>query len=192
PKRTSLDVYNVEDETTSELLSQPQHTNYEAYCPLKDAVFPIVNAPYHQPIDEIGIFLEYLKTSRYELLTTFIPEFQQKPRFSAPENQSLREESGKAVERSATAEFWKMTPVEYIAITKEHFWTKRYYELEQRRTMSQKAYLSLIKRRSPWEYWGYSGQSAMDGEPDATTALRRVKKQLLWRSGLRYTDLVEM
>lgn len=193
PRRVSLDIHNVEDETSNELLSQPQYTNYDAYCPLKDAVFPIVNAPYHQPMDETRIFLEYLTTSRYELLTTFIPQhFKSRAKLSGKESDSLQKEWKIAVERSAIAEFWKMTSVEYIAITREHFWTKRYYEIEQRRALSQKEYSSLIQHRGSWEYWGFTKRSEMDGVPDPTTALRLVKKQLLWRSGLLYAELVEM
>ena len=70
PKQATLEVFNVDDETTSELLAQPQHINYQAYCILKDAVYPFT-LPYHQPIDAIRIFLKYMGTSRYELLDTF-------------------------------------------------------------------------------------------------------------------------
>ena len=66
PKQATLETFNVDDETSSELLAQPQHTNYQAYCILKSAVYPFT-LPYHQPIDAIRIFLNYLETSRYEL-----------------------------------------------------------------------------------------------------------------------------
>ena len=70
PKQATLEVFNVDDETTSELLAEPQHINYQAYCILKDAVYPFT-LPYHQPIDAARIFLKYMGTSRYELLDTF-------------------------------------------------------------------------------------------------------------------------
>ena len=70
PKQATLETFNVEDETSSELLAQPQHTNYRAYCTLKNAVYPFT-LPYHQPIDAIRIFLNYLETSRYELQDTY-------------------------------------------------------------------------------------------------------------------------
>ena len=55
---------------SGELLAIPQHVNYEAYCILKSAVYPFT-LPYHQPIDATRIFLNYLGTSRWELLDTF-------------------------------------------------------------------------------------------------------------------------
>jgi hypothetical protein len=69
PKQALLEVFNVEDETSSELLAQPQHINYDAYCTLKSAVYPF-SLPYHQPIDATRIFLKNLGTSRYQLLDT--------------------------------------------------------------------------------------------------------------------------
>jgi Salmonella virulence plasmid 28.1kDa A protein len=70
PKQVTLETFNVEGETTSELLAIPQHVNYDAYCILKSAVYPFT-LPYHQPIDATRIFLDYLKKSRWELLDTF-------------------------------------------------------------------------------------------------------------------------
>jgi hypothetical protein len=69
-RKARLDTFNVEGETTSELLAEPQHTNYQAYCILKSAVYPFT-LPYHQPIDATRIFLKYLGTSRYELLDVY-------------------------------------------------------------------------------------------------------------------------
>ena len=62
--------YNVEDETSGELLSQPQHTEYKAYEILKDKVYPFTLL-YHQPIDAARIYLNSLGTSRYALIDTF-------------------------------------------------------------------------------------------------------------------------
>src|SRR5205807_3963049 len=70
PKQALLELFNVEDETSSELLAQPQHINYDAYCTLKSAVYPFT-LPYHQPIDATRIFLKNLGTSRYQLLDTY-------------------------------------------------------------------------------------------------------------------------
>lgn len=65
-----LKPFNVEDETSSELLAEPQHTEYQAYCILKSEVYP-PSLPYHQPIDAERIYLKHLDTSRYELIKTF-------------------------------------------------------------------------------------------------------------------------
>ena len=45
-----LKPFNVADETSGELLAEPQHTEYQAYCILKKEVYPFT-LPYHQPID---------------------------------------------------------------------------------------------------------------------------------------------
>jgi hypothetical protein len=39
--------FNVDDETSGELLAEPQHTEYKAYCILKNEVYPFT-LPYHQ------------------------------------------------------------------------------------------------------------------------------------------------
>jgi hypothetical protein len=70
PKQLKLDVFNVMGETTSELLAQPQHVNYQAYCLLKDAPYPFT-LPYHQAVDVARIWLEYFGSSRAEILDVF-------------------------------------------------------------------------------------------------------------------------
>ena len=41
PKQVTLETFNVEGETTSELLAIPQHVNYDAYCILKERGLPV-------------------------------------------------------------------------------------------------------------------------------------------------------
>ncbi len=70
-RQAALEAFNIVDETTEELLAQPQHTNYAAFCVLKnERVFPFT-LPFHQPIEEARLILKYLGTSRYEVLDTF-------------------------------------------------------------------------------------------------------------------------
>lgn len=194
PKWATIDVYNVEDETSSELLAQPQHTNYHAYCIIKDAVFPIVNAPYHQAIDEARIFLEYLKTSRYELLSTFQPRYIHNSRWNDSENQALETQHQRTLDRAAAAEFWSMTHIDYIAITRNSYWPIEFWEIVKRQpNITVEDYYSHIGRKKPWEYWGYSSETTMqDDDRTAKTGLMFVKKQLLPRSGLIYSDLVDL
>jgi len=58
PKQATIEAWNVDDETSSELLAQPQHINNDAYLELKKAVFPFT-LPYDRPLDMIRIFLQY-------------------------------------------------------------------------------------------------------------------------------------
>ena len=70
PPQTTLDVYNVETEPSALLLAAPQHTNFKAYCIIKDSVYPF-SAPYNRGVDEIRILLNYLGTSYSAVLDTF-------------------------------------------------------------------------------------------------------------------------
>ncbi len=97
--------FNVAEETSGELLSAPQHTEQDkAYQTLSDAVFPFT-LPYHQPVDAAGIFLNYLGSSRYELLDTF-------KGISANIN---------LLNHAADAEYLGLTEKEYSIITKQNF-----------------------------------------------------------------------
>ncbi|KAI9771436.1 MAG: hypothetical protein M1840_002056 [Geoglossum simile] len=68
-----IDVWNADPNTeglggsTGELLAQPQNTNYNAYCILKDAVYPSTKLPFNQPVEATRLFLDFLGTSRAEL-----------------------------------------------------------------------------------------------------------------------------
>ena len=93
--------FNVADETSGELLSAPQHTEQEkAYQTLSTTVFPFT-LPYHQPIDASRIFLNYLGSSRYELLDTF--------KGTATDINLLN--------RASDAEYLGLSPEEYLIIT---------------------------------------------------------------------------
>ena len=130
PKQATLEVFNVDDETTSELLAEPQHINYQAYCILKDAVYPFT-LPYHQPIDAARIFLKYMGTSRYELLDTFrtATEAVSGVALTPAQQQELKELHAMVLDRSADAEFLGITQEEHIILTREAFWPKAYFDL---------------------------------------------------------------
>ena len=194
PKWAIIDVHNVDGETSSELLSEPQHTNYQAYCILKDAVFPILNAPYHQPLDETRIFLNYLGTSRYSLLSTFKPPYQANSSLTAAVNQELEKQHNITIKRAAAAEYWSMTPVDYIAITRQSYWTKKFWETVKNVTsITDTEYQTNIGRKEPWQYWGYSDDKDMQSDSmSPEIGLRFVQAQLLPRSGIAYTDLVDI
>jgi hypothetical protein len=194
PKQTIIDVHNVTDEASSELLAEPQHTNYQAYCILKDAVFPLTNAAYHQAIDEARIFLQYLGTSRYELLSTFQPRYISSSKWSADQNKALAAQHQRILDRSAAAEYWSMTQVDYIAITRESYWTVEFWEIVKGQAyITKNEYQAHIDRKQPWTYWGYDCKPEMDSHDAKTkTGLMFVKAQLLPRSGLVYADLVDL
>jgi hypothetical protein len=200
PKQVTLEAFNVEGETSSELLAIPQHINYEAYCILKSAVYPFT-LPYHQPIDATRIFLNYLGTSRWELLDTFRSptETCPGPILTPAELQQLQSLHQAVIDRAIDADFLGMTQEEYIILTQEAFWPKAYFELTQHKTFSDADYQKNIGVRQVCEYYGYIPPASGTCDPDMQSAdestqsgLTFVKTQFLRRTGLQYTDLVDL
>ena len=206
PKQATLEAFNVDGEISSELLAIPQHVNYEAYCILKNAVYPFT-LPYHQAIDATRVFLNYLETSRWELLDTFrtAKEDCSNITLSDTEKQELQVLHTTIQDRAVDGEFLGMTQEEYIILTKEAFWPKRYFEITQQTTYTDDEYRQNIGVRPVCEYYGYGVASCADmpspcddmlstdeDENTGQKGLTFVKKQFLPRTGIQYTDLVEL
>ena len=194
PKEATLEAFNVEGEASSELLAQPQHINYDAYCILKNAVYPFT-LPYHQPIDAIRIFLNYLGTSRYELLDTYRTPQEECPNttLTPTELQEIQTLHQLVQNRSVDAEFLGMTQEEYIILTKEAFWPKLYFDITQQTTHTVKEYREKIGVKPVHEYYGYKKEADMlSTDESKKIGLTFVKKQFLPRTGIQYTDLVEL
>lgn len=194
PKQATLEAFNVEDETTSELLAQPQHTNYQAYCILKSAVYPFT-LPYHQPIDAIRIFLKYLDTSRYELLDVYrsTDEACTHSSLTPAEQEELKKLHDQVLDRSVDAEFLGMIQEEYIILTKEAFWPKRYFDITLKKEHSVEEYRQNIGVKPVHEYYGYKTEAEMLSTDETNKlGLTFVKKQFLPRTGIQYVDLVEI
>jgi hypothetical protein len=199
PKQIDLDVWNVEGESSSDLLAQPQHTNYQAYCILKSAVYPFT-LPYHQPIDAIRIFLDYLQSSRYELLDTFrsraeadIDAPATPPVTPDPNAAAIATLVDEAICRAVDAEFLGLTQEQYVILTKQAFWEKHYFELRCNTTLTDEQYQKNIKVHPVWEYYGYTTEADMLSiDETAQIGLTFVQKQYLVRTGLLYTDLINL
>ena len=194
PKQAKLEAFNIEDETTSELLAQPQHTNYQAYCILKSAVYPFT-LPYHQPIDAIRIFLKYLETSRYELLDVYrsTDEACTHSSLSPVEQEELKKLHDAVLDRAVDAEFLGLTQEEYIILTKEAFWPKRYFDITLKKEHSVEEYRQNIGVKPVHEYYGYKKEADMlSTDETQKLGLTFVKKQFLPRTGIQYVDLVEL
>jgi len=194
PRQAKLDVFNVEDETSGELLAQPQHTNYEAYCILKNAVYPFT-LPYHQPIDAIRIFLNYLGTSYCELLDKYRAacEICADPPLSPEEQKEMEDLHKTTLDRAVDAEFLGLTQEEYIILTKEAFWPKRYFDITLKKNHTDKEYSQKIGVRPVHEYYGYETELDMlSADEKEKKGLTFVKKHFLPRTGIQYVDLVEL
>ncbi len=192
-----LEAFNTLDETASELAAQPQHVNYEAYCILKQAVYPFT-LPYHQPIDVARIWLNYMGTSRYEVLKRFRTPHE--PNAAAlPDSKKADVLHAEVQDRAVDAEFLGLTQEEYIILTKEAFWPKDYFSLTLGAPQSDNDYQSKIGVHSTGEYYGYQSDAASSADAkmlDVTEAdqlgLTFVKKQFLPRTGLNFAELVDL
>ncbi len=198
PKRAIIHTHNVEDESSGELLAEPQHTNYNAYLKLSNTVYPVCQLPYHQPIDATREYLKYLGTSRYELFDTFRTDVPLEVEENAT-NQERERASHKqelevlAVERAIAAEFLHLTEEEYIILTKEGFHTKEWYEIEEQTSLTLSQYRQKIGLKNTWDYYGIQTEDQMIEE------LRWVKPAqdtgivgFLRRVNIQYTDLIQL
>ena len=169
--------YNVADETTGELLAQPQHTEYQAYCILKSEVYPFT-LPYHQPIDAARISLDFLNTSRYEVIDTFRKN-------NAGSDITLTKLQDEALDRAADAEFLGMTKEEYIIITQECFESKALMDKRHNKIFTVKEYQDKIGKKETWQYYGLSNETDL-------LALKQIKPNFLTRTGIDYVTLVDL
>ncbi len=188
-----VDVYNVGEKTqSSTLLAAPENTKYkyeEAYGKLSTAVYPF-SLPYHQPIDEARIFLEYLEANRDELLNIF----RAKTTIDAGSGreEDIRRFHREAQERAFIAESLGLTQEQYIILTEEGFYPREFYEAcGSSRTPDE--YRKDIRVHEVHEYYGYSKEAEMlDRDESHQIGLTFVKKQFLPRSGVLYEQLVEL
>ncbi|KAH6856078.1 hypothetical protein B0I37DRAFT_425036 [Chaetomium sp. MPI-CAGE-AT-0009] len=183
-----ITAYNVNGETSGELLAEPHHTNSEAYEYLRKAVYPLA-LPYNFAIDCMRVFLSFLKTSRAEMLRIFRPLA----------GSSGDASSEKAVQRAIDAEFLLFTQEEYVILTHQAFVPPTSSGSCSsgcqcnRCQASRCKYNDKIGLRDPWEYFGYKcREDLLDDDPDTKTGLTWAKAQFLPRTGVFYTDLVAL
>lgn len=195
PKQAVLDTFNVTDETTEELLAQPQRVNYQAYCTLKSTVYPATDLPYHQPIDTARIWLPSLQTSRFEVLDTFRTATEECASTTLTPAQlvELRSLHKEVQDRAVDAEYLGLTQEEYVILTHEAFWPKAYFDLTQKSDLSPAEYAQYIGVRPVHEYYGYAAEADMLSVDETRgIGLTFVHRQLLPRTGVHYADLVEI
>ncbi len=192
PKRVTLDVHNVDDETSGELLAEPRHPNVTAYAVLKNAVYPL-SMPYHQPIDAARAYLKHLGTSRHELLDTMRTAHD----WDAAGDPRVHLDAlhAEAQERAVDAEALGMVHEEYIILARESFWSKAYVEAVTGAPKTDEAYGADIGVRAAPAYYGYEGPTAeadmLSLDESKKLGLTFVKAQFLPRTGVAYGDLVD-
>ncbi|MBF2050571.1 MAG: hypothetical protein IGS54_24945 [Elainella sp. C42_A2020_010] len=198
PKQATIAAYNVDDESSGELLAEPQHTNYAAYLTLSKVVYPVCRLPYDQPIDSARLYLNYLGTSRYELLDTFridvpLPVGENPSDAELEHATRLQELQVQFIDRAIAAEFLQLTEAEYVILTKEGFYTQEWYELKQETNLTLAQYHQKIGLRDTWDYYGIDTESQMLDElkwvkPAQSTQI----VGFLRRTNIQYVDLIEL
>jgi hypothetical protein len=191
PKQATLEVYNVEDEPSALLLAASQHTNFKAYCIIKDSVYPF-SAPYHRGIDEIRILLNYLGTSYSALLDTFRDAYVP-PATPLSTDSEMQKLHTIIRNRAVDSEYLGLTLAQYEIITKEAFWPIEYFNITQSTTLTAAQYQTDIGIQPVYAYWGYT-DATDETSTDETkkVGLTFVEAQFLPRSGIMYINLVDL
>ncbi|OQP55794.1 neuraminidase-like domain-containing protein [Niastella populi] len=163
-----LDVFNVTEEKSEELLAVPQHINYNAYRTLNNAVYPFT-LPYNQPLDAIRLLLQKSGASRYGIMNAFEVAGNPEERF--------------AMQNARAAELLQLSREEYVILTKEDFYRKEYYDAKLGKTHTVGEYQTLIGVKPVWQYYGFETEAAMLSE------LKMVKNSFLPRTGISFKEL---
>ena len=193
PKQATLEVYNVETEPSTLLLAAPQHTNFKAYCIIKDSPYPF-SAPYHRGIDEIRILLNYLGTSYFSLLDTFRDAYVPSTTATASTNSELQKLHTIIRNRAVDSEYLGLTLEQYKIITKQAFWPIEYFNITQSTSLTPGQYQTDIGIQPDYAYWGYLNETDEVGTSATATpqGLTFVENEFLPRSGITYIQLVEL
>src|SRR5204863_9866243 len=95
---------------------------------------------------------------------------------------------------ACTAEFLLLSQEEYKIVTHEAFYSKRYFEYTTHQVLTDEVYRTKIGILPVYRYWGYLNGDAelLSTSEKDQLGLTFVKKQFLPRSGIAYTDLVDL
>jgi hypothetical protein len=194
-----IEAWNIGRETTDELLASPSHTRKKAYCILKEAVYPLASLPYFQPLDASRLYLNYLGTSRFQLIDAFrLSQRQWAVRaalVTTPDKIAhYTQLRGQLQDRAAAAEFLGLSPDEYVIITRESLWPIGCSEFADDGTIIDvDTYRKDIGVQDPFKYWGYSSDAELlSMDETQKTGLSFVKAQFLVRSGLSFADTADL
>ncbi|ERF70274.1 hypothetical protein EPUS_09217 [Endocarpon pusillum Z07020] len=171
----TIKAYNVNGETSAELLAEPHHTNAEAYVVLREAVYPL-SLPYHLPIDTLRVLLSFLKTSRAELLHLFQPNFVADSGSAQSNEESSRAYDAEQFDHPGGQQGGCGQGCQCSSCSR-----------------SRSKYEQQIRLHKSWEYFGYETKAELlDDSPKPKKGLTWVKAQFLPRTGIVYTDLVSL
>jgi ABC toxin-like protein/neuraminidase-like protein len=186
PKQADIDVHNVGTSTTTEeLLTAPQNLNLDAYRVLLSSVYPASNLPYHEPMDTIRTYVGQLKLKWHDILQAFRP--------AMDPNETAAEKALQVIilDRAVAAETLGLVQEEYIILTKEAFWPKQYFD--PKNAMPIEEYQEMVGVQPVYKHYGYDCEAEMlDANQSNKSGLMFVKNQLLPRTQISYTTLVQL
>jgi hypothetical protein len=193
----SVDPFNIEEDATSaELLAEPKHVNLTAYKALGQAIFPPAKLPFSMPETNAREFLKAIGTTKLELLQKCWPQAPDDPslHLTPAQSQELRQiSSGDVRNRFTDAESIEMSQEEYVLVTQQSFYPKRWFELTKPgfdgSDLSYRKAIGFDENVS--KRFGYATINEMFST-DSTSKLgvSFVKKQLLPRLNISYVDLL--
>jgi hypothetical protein len=149
------------DATPDELSVNPQYSNDDAYAVLQSAFYP-QTLPFEKSLESARIYLEFLGSSLYEVMSTF-------QLGGDPLDAIKGLPSGLAL----ACEYLKISEAEYVVLTRVDFSDK-----------------GPSPARSLFQYYGYAGPTASSGDTWQQEASQA--PQFLHRTGIGYTDLVAL
>jgi hypothetical protein len=193
----SIDPFNVEEGTTrDELLAEPKHVNLAAYRALSQTAFPPAALPFSLPVTNSREFLKALGTTKRELLERYRSTYEHDSSvsFTPAEEGELKQIFATVQDRFADAEAMEMSHEDYVLITQQAFYPKRWFELTQRPEFdgSDLSYRKSIGfSEDVTSRYGYASSDQMFSTDSAKkTGISFVKAQLLPRLGISYVDLL--
>ncbi|THC93211.1 hypothetical protein EYZ11_007316 [Aspergillus tanneri] len=177
-----------ENDTSESSLMQPRNTNFQVYSKiLQPLVSPLHSFPYNQAIHSGRAYLTALGASGCRLLSTF-----RSPYAIASDDKNINA-VGEALDHALAAEILNLQREDYVAITKQGFYSLELLKTLVDGNMNQTEYGKIIGLRPRCQYWGF--QNDDDMAPQNLTwdkGLAKIKDELLPRSGLTLEDLINV
>jgi hypothetical protein len=159
----SAAVHDTGEAIASELRANPQNFEPEAYRILKKSVYPF-SLPYHQPLDVIRTYSDHLKTGRYDVM------------------KELQKDFSSVAVKAISSEALRISEEEFSVLT-----TKKFDGTDD---VDEFSVVMPKPTRQLHQYFGYS--NSVDLEKMAGTGVSDGIHEFLRRSGIKYTDLVEL
>ncbi|KAI9767406.1 MAG: putative Insecticidal toxin complex protein TccB2 [Geoglossum umbratile] len=188
PDHVDIDSHDTPtDADTADLLAEPEYLNTSVYSGILQKTFFPLSLPYSFGLRKIRLLLRCLKTSRYELLTTFRDESKVravKGSANVPAKTLMGLQSD-VIENASNAEYLGLSYGDFVAITNESYWPISFFDTTDQR-LSIAAYQEKIGLVPVHQLWGYATPEEMG------KGLSSLKDGFLPRSGLTYQDYVSL